>query len=248
MTTRGLMYPGQETLLQFIIINQFIQPSPLSVHRWEVWAPRRDRVHPQRGRPRVRERDRRGRRGSTKAADRPDQTSRRRSQSLQLESPSFPTPARPCDRPFKKNLQHTCPSLLSVHSQRASVPLISVQLQAKINLKKKTHTNKHCSKTVFVGERGDGMRRLVDGDGWESHTHSSHSADRRRGEWRGRGRSPPPSQSTLVFSKEGGDICPDVVGTCHLPHIHPLLVLHCSSLAVPLPLASQLLVWSQRHF
>lgn len=169
MTTRGLTYPGPETL-QFIIINQFIHPSPLSVHRWEVWAPRRDRVHPQRGRPRVRERDRRGRRGSTKAADRPDQTSRRRPQSLQLESPSFPTPARPCDRPFKKNLQHTCPSLLSVHSQRASVPLISVQLQAKINLKKNTH-----QQTLLKdGVCGRAWRRneAARGRGWMRITHT----------------------------------------------------------------------------
>lgn len=220
MTTRGLTYPGPETL-QFIIINQFIHPSPLSVHRWEVWAPRRDRVHPQRGRPRVRERDRRGRRGSTKAADRPDQTSRRRPQSLQLESPSFPTPARPCDRPFKKKpATHLPLSLVCALTESVGAPHFS-STTSKNKFKKKTHTNKHCSKTVFVGERGDGMRRLVDGDGWESHTHSSHSADRRRGEWRGRGRSPPPSQSTLVFSKEGGDICPDVVGTCHLrTYIH----------------------------
>lgn len=172
MTTRGLTYPGPETL-QFIIINQFIHPSPLSVHRWEVWAPRRDRVHPQRGRPRVRERDRRGRRGSTKAADRPDQTSRRRSQSLQLESPSFPTPARPCDRPFKKNLQHTCPSLLSVHSQRASVPLISVQLQAKINLKKKhTPTNiaqRRCLWASVATEWGGSWTGMD-----ENHTHTHH--------------------------------------------------------------------------
>lgn len=70
--------------------------------RWKVWAPRRDRIHPQCCRPRVRERDRGRRGGAAKAADRPDQTSRRTAPSFQLERPPRPpdTGASP-DRPLK---------------------------------------------------------------------------------------------------------------------------------------------------
>lgn len=171
MTTRGLMYPGQETLLQFIIINQFIHPSPLSVHRWEVWAPRRDRVHPQRGRPRVRERDRRGRRGSTKAADRPDQTSRRRPQSLQLESPSFPTPARPCDRPFKKKpATHLPLSLVCALTESVGAPHFS-STTSKNKLKKK---NTHQQTLLKDGVCGRAWRRneAARGRGWMRITHT----------------------------------------------------------------------------
>lgn len=247
MTTRGLTYPGPETL-QFIIINQFIHPSPLSVHRWEVWAPRRDRVHPQRGRPRVRERDRRGRRGSTKAADRPDQTSRRRPQSLQLESPSFPTPARPCDRPFKKKpATHLPLSLVCALTESVGAPHFSSTTSKNKFKKKHTPTNiaqRRCLWASVATEWGGSWTGMD-----ENHTHTHHiqQTDGVGSDGGGGARLRPHSPPSFSV-KRGGDICPDVVGTCHLPHIHPLLVLHCSSLAVPLPLASQLLVWSQRHF
>lgn len=141
----------------------------LSFHplRWKVWTPCRNRVHPQRGGPRVRERNRGGRGSAAKAADCPDQTSRRTPKGLQLERPPF---QHQWGQDRHLSPQHTCPlSLVSALTESVDAPHFS-STKAKKKQNKKQQT---LLEDGVCGERGDGMRWL-EGDGWESHTHTHH--------------------------------------------------------------------------
>lgn len=89
-------------------------PTPTPPSRWKIRAPCRNRVHPQRGRPRVRERDRRRRGGAAKATDRPDQTPWRPPQSLQLEGPALPPFSDAAPSTALWNPRHTRPLYLSL--------------------------------------------------------------------------------------------------------------------------------------
>lgn len=139
----------------------------LSFHplRWKVWTPCRNRVHPQRGGPRVRERNRGGRGSAAKAADCPDQTSRRTPKGLQLERPPF---QHQWGQDRHLSPQHTCPlSLVSALTESVDAPHFS---STKAKKKNKTKNNKHCSKTVFVGSVAMEWGGLKGMD--ENHTHT----------------------------------------------------------------------------
>ena len=120
--------------------------SSLPPFRWEIWTPRGNRVHAQRGRPCVWERDRGGRGGAAKAADRPDQTSRRPPKDLQLRTPllcaMMAWPSQPpfwtCDTPALSLSVSLSLSLLpvSVLMESVDAPHFSSTLS-----KKKTPTS-----------------------------------------------------------------------------------------------------------
>lgn len=171
-------------------------PTPTPPSRWKIRAPRRNRVHPQRGCPCVRERDGGGRGGAAKATDRPDQTPWRPPQSLQLEGPALPPFSDAAPSTALWNPRHTRPlylslSLVSALTESVDAPHFS-STTAKTN-------QQALLRDGVCGERGDGMRRL-EGDGWDSHAHSSHSADSV-----GSGGCAPPSphHPTCSFQKEG---------------------------------------------
>lgn len=145
----------------------------LSFHplRWKVWTPCRNRVHPQRGGPRVRERNRGGRGSTAKAADCPDQTSRRTPKGLQLERPPF---QHQWGQDRHLSPQHTCPlSLVSALTESVDAPHFS-STKAKKKTKQKT-TNIARRRCLWGAWRWN----EVAWRGWMriTHTHSSHSVD-----------------------------------------------------------------------
>lgn len=160
--------------------------------RWKVRAPCWHRIHPQRRRPRVRERDGGGRGGAAKAANRPDKTSRRTPQSLQLERPP-PRHRRSPRAPL--NPQHTCPlSRLCTHRERRCP-------SSQFNYKQKP-TNKHCSRRCLWGAWAIEWGGLKGMD--EIHTHTHHIL---RTAWGAAGKlaSTPPTPPHPSFSARGDE-------------------------------------------
>lgn len=83
---------------------------------------------------------------------------------------------------------------------------------------KQKQTNKHCSKTVFVGSVAMEWGGLKGMD--ENHTHTHHIL---RTAWGAAGMLASTPPTPLVFSKRGRNTCPNA-GTCHLSHT---LSSHC---------------------